>query len=151
MRACIWLDNFRNPINAARKGIGPNVRPSPIDASFSQRYAVPPGTLTDFVLRDLKAHVPRAYISGDHATYTGFTAPGNPWSYTRIDFVFGGSNGKWYVRCELLCILSLIVVLRNATSYKVGTSLTDDGVLASDHRPVFTDITLEKSRDDKDL
>lgn len=32
VRACIWLDTFRNPINAARKGIEPNVRPSPIEA-----------------------------------------------------------------------------------------------------------------------
>ena len=32
---------------------------------------------------------------------------------------------------------------RNATQYKVGSSFTDDGVLASDHRPVLADITLE--------
>ena len=32
---------------------------------------------------------------------------------------------------------------RTSDAYKVGTSLTDDGTLASDHRPVFADITLE--------
>ena len=32
---------------------------------------------------------------------------------------------------------------RTADAYRVGTSLTDDGVYASDHRPVFIDITLE--------
>lgn len=31
---------------------------------------------------------------------------------------------------------------RTATGQKVGTSLSDDGLLASDHRPVFTDFEL---------
>ena len=31
---------------------------------------------------------------------------------------------------------------RTADAYKVGTSLTDDGILASDHRPVFADVTI---------
>ena len=31
---------------------------------------------------------------------------------------------------------------RTADGYKVGPSRTDDGVQASDHRPVFADITL---------
>jgi hypothetical protein len=31
VRAIAWLDHFHNPINAARKGLEPNVRPSPID------------------------------------------------------------------------------------------------------------------------
>jgi hypothetical protein len=33
---CIWLDTFRNPINAARRGIGPDVRPSPIDPEATE-------------------------------------------------------------------------------------------------------------------
>jgi hypothetical protein len=31
VRAFTWMDTFRNPINAARKGIEPNVHPSPLD------------------------------------------------------------------------------------------------------------------------
>lgn len=100
--------------------------PEPINATFAQTFAVPNGTLTNFVLDDLKAKAPRANVGGNFATFTGFNPPGDTASFTRIDFVFGGSNGKW-----------------TATQYKVGTSLTDDGVLASDHRPVFADITLQ--------
>jgi len=37
VRATIWLGEFRNPINAARRGFGPGVRPSPIDVA-STRY-----------------------------------------------------------------------------------------------------------------
>ena len=31
---------------------------------------------------------------------------------------------------------------RTVDGYHVGSALTDDGVLASDHRPIFADITL---------
>lgn len=31
---------------------------------------------------------------------------------------------------------------RTSDAHHVGWSLTDDGVLASDHRPVFQDVTL---------
>jgi len=31
---------------------------------------------------------------------------------------------------------------RTAEAYKVGSVLTDDGVLASDHRQVFADLTI---------
>ncbi|PCH36768.1 DNase I-like protein [Wolfiporia cocos MD-104 SS10] len=78
-----------------------------------------------FVLRDLMAETPRMRVAGDYATFTGFNRPGDPSVYTRIDFVFGGSSGGWSVE-----------------AYKVGTSLTDDGVLASDHRPVFADVLV---------
>ena len=37
VRAVNWLSEFRNPINAARKGIGPSIRPSPTDPE-STRY-----------------------------------------------------------------------------------------------------------------
>jgi hypothetical protein len=37
---------------------------------------------------------------------------------------------------------ALLRVRRTANAYHVGTSLTDDGVFASDHRPVFADVTL---------
>ncbi|EPT03257.1 hypothetical protein FOMPIDRAFT_1047244 [Fomitopsis schrenkii] len=98
--------------------------PVPINETFAEKYKVP-ATRDDFVLRDLKAETPRMRISGDFATFTGFNRPGDASVYTRIDFVFGGSSGGW-----------------TADAYKVGTSLTDDGVLASDHRPVFADVTI---------
>jgi hypothetical protein len=31
---------------------------------------------------------------------------------------------------------------REATGYTVGSARTDDGVLASDHRPVFADVAI---------
>ncbi|KAI0771037.1 Endonuclease/exonuclease/phosphatase [Trametes elegans] len=100
--------------------------PVAVDAAFAAKYAVPEGELPDFKMVDLKGQVPRQAVSGDFATYTGFEGPGDASVYSRVDFVYGGSNGRW-----------------TATSYKVGSSLTDDGVLASDHRPVFVDITLQ--------
>ncbi|KAI0649733.1 Endonuclease/exonuclease/phosphatase [Trametes meyenii] len=99
--------------------------PVAINQTFAERYAVPKGVLPNFTAVDLKGQAPRSAVSGNFATYTGFNAPGDGSVYSRIDFVFGGSNGKW-----------------TSDAYKVGSSLTDDGVLASDHRPVFTDITL---------
>ncbi|KAH9931583.1 Endonuclease/exonuclease/phosphatase [Fomitopsis serialis] len=103
------------------------VPPVPINETFAEKYKVPTrGDEKDaFVGVDLKAETPRMRVSGDFATFTGFNRPGDPSVYTRIDFVFGGSNGGW-----------------TADAYKVGTSLTDDGVLASDHRPVYADVTI---------
>jgi endonuclease/exonuclease/phosphatase family metal-dependent hydrolase len=34
------------------------------------------------------------------------------------------------------------IIYRKSTAYKVGTALADDGVLESDHRPVFVDLEL---------
>jgi len=73
----------------------------------------------------LRGQAPRQSVSTNFATFTGFTLPNVTSSWTRIDFVFGGSNLGW-----------------TADGYKVGTSLSDDGVLASDHRPVFADFTI---------
>ncbi|TBU30372.1 Endonuclease/exonuclease/phosphatase [Dichomitus squalens] len=125
----IITGDFNSPSTGTDSGayqiITGQIPPEPVNATFAAKYAVPNGTLSDFTMLDLKAEVPREYVSGEYATYTGFGAPGDATDFTRIDFVYGGSNGKW-----------------TATGYHVGTSLTDDGVLASDHRPVFADITL---------
>ncbi|PSR74723.1 hypothetical protein PHLCEN_2v9602 [Hermanssonia centrifuga] len=99
--------------------------PVPINATFAATYAVPNGTLDNFIMDDLKGVAPRFSVSGNFATYTGFNSPGDTSVFTRIDFVFGGNNGDW-----------------TADGYRVGTSLTDDGILASDHRPVFADISI---------
>jgi endonuclease/exonuclease/phosphatase family metal-dependent hydrolase len=101
------------------------ISPIPISPSFSDKYPVLKDDSSSFVEKDLKAHVPRQYVSGDFATFTGFTRPNNTSTYTRIDFIFGSSWGGW-----------------DATSYRVGSSFTDDGVWASDHRPVYVDVTL---------
>jgi hypothetical protein len=36
----------------------------------------------------------------------------------------------------------VLTIYRTGVRYKVDTALTDDGTLASDHRPVFVDISL---------
>ncbi|EMD36864.1 hypothetical protein CERSUDRAFT_83897 [Gelatoporia subvermispora B] len=100
--------------------------PVSLPPAFAARYTVPDGSLPNFVLRDMRAETPRLSIAGHWATYTGFGRPGEASGWTRIDFVFGGSNGGW-----------------TAQAYKVGDALTDDGVLASDHRPVFVDISFQ--------
>lgn len=43
-------------------------------------------------------------------------------------------NGVWLVVLDFFC--------RTGLSQKVETSLTDDGIIASDHRPVIGDIIL---------
>ncbi|KAL6304714.1 Endonuclease/exonuclease/phosphatase [Sparassis latifolia] len=100
--------------------------PAPaINSSFVEKYAVPDTSLPNFVMHDLKGHTPKLRVSGDFATFTGFNRPGDSSVFTRIDFIFGGSNGGW-----------------TADAYKVGSALTDDGVIASDHRPVYADISV---------
>ena len=46
---------------------------------------------------DLKSETPWEYVLGELATYTGFDAPGDAYVYSHVDFVYGGSNGKWQV------------------------------------------------------
>ncbi|KAF7795809.1 hypothetical protein EIP86_006976 [Pleurotus ostreatoroseus] len=125
--------DFNSPSTGADSGaynITTGVLPiEPVNATFAQKFAVPAGALPGFIMKDLKGETPRFMVSGDFATYTGFNAPGDSSVYSRIDFVFGGSNGKW-----------------TADKYRVDTSLTDDGILASDHRPVFADLTISGLR-----
>ncbi|KAJ7263436.1 Endonuclease/exonuclease/phosphatase [Mycena rebaudengoi] len=96
--------------------------PVAINATFAAKYA---STLAGFKALDLAARAPRRAVSRNFATFTGFTAVANTSAWTRIDFVFGGSNMGW-----------------TADAYKVATSRTDDGMLASDHRPVFADVSF---------
>ncbi|KAJ7750784.1 Endonuclease/exonuclease/phosphatase, partial [Mycena metata] len=103
-------------------GAAPSV---PINATFAAKFAVPPTAQENFTALDLRAQTPRRAVRSTLATYTGFTSPSDTSVWTRIDFVFGGSNLGW-----------------TAEGYKMESSRTDDGVLASDHRPVFADVTL---------
>ncbi|KAJ6512384.1 Endonuclease/exonuclease/phosphatase [Mycena vulgaris] len=122
------MGDFNSPPSgrdAAAYEIATGVRPpGALPADFAAKYPVgadaPP-----FVLHDLRAHTPRRAVSANHATFTGFNGPNDTRVWSRIDFVFGGGNGGW-----------------QATGYKVGTALTDDGILASDHRPVFADVRI---------
>ncbi|KAF8880076.1 Endonuclease/exonuclease/phosphatase [Infundibulicybe gibba] len=99
--------------------------PVPINATFAARFPVTSTQLPGFKMLDLRGKTPRQSVAGDFATFTGFKLPNDTSSWTRIDFVFGGSNLGW-----------------TAEGYKVGTSMSDDGVLDSDHRPVFADFEL---------
>ncbi|TFK72830.1 hypothetical protein BDN72DRAFT_762830 [Pluteus cervinus] len=99
--------------------------PVAINATFAQKYAVPSTELPGFKLLDLRGQAPRSRISTTFATFTGFSGPQDTSDWTRIDFVFGSGNRGW-----------------SADAYRVETALSDDGVLASDHRPVFADTSL---------
>ncbi|KAJ7346392.1 hypothetical protein DFH08DRAFT_213898, partial [Mycena albidolilacea] len=107
--------------NIFNTGVTP---PVAINATFAAKYAVAPQSPA-FSMLDLRAEAPRRVVKSTFATFTGFTAPSLTSSWQRIDFLFGGTNGGW-----------------TADGYRVESSRTDDGVLASDHRPVFADVTL---------
>ncbi|KAF9492689.1 hypothetical protein BDN71DRAFT_1396424 [Pleurotus eryngii] len=99
--------------------------PVAINATFAQRFSVPDDQLPDFKMIDLRGQAPRRAVSTNFATFTGFTAPNDASHWSRIDFIFGGSNLEWTV-----------------DAYKADSVLADDGALASDHRPVFADIKI---------
>ncbi|KAG7441332.1 uncharacterized protein BT62DRAFT_937250 [Guyanagaster necrorhizus] len=98
--------------------------PVAINATFAAKYDVG-NQLSDFKMLDFRGQAPRQYVSNNFATYTGFNLPTDTSDWERIDFIFGGSNLGW-----------------TSDAYKVGSSLSDDGTLASDHRPVFADVTI---------
>ncbi|KAK7439789.1 hypothetical protein VKT23_017364 [Stygiomarasmius scandens] len=99
--------------------------PVAINQTFAQMFDVgdqAPG----FKMLDLRAQTSRRVVSNNFATFTGFTAPDDTSDWSRIDFAFADSiSNKWQV-----------------DGVKVISSLSDDGTLASDHRPTFVDITL---------
>ncbi|EJD40228.1 mannose-6-phosphatase [Auricularia subglabra TFB-10046 SS5] len=96
--------------------------PLNIDSAFAKKYAVPNGA-PPFKLIDLRAETRADRIEGHFATYTGFVDVGRSREYKRIDFILGGSNKPW-----------------TPTLYKVTETLSDDGVYASDHRPVIAHL-----------
>jgi hypothetical protein len=99
--------------------------PVPVPASFASKYAVSNTILPGFKLVDLRSATPRVRVGANFATFTGFNPPTDTSEWSRIDFIFGGSNRGW-----------------TADSYKVETAVNDDGVIESDHRPVFADVML---------
>jgi endonuclease/exonuclease/phosphatase family metal-dependent hydrolase len=122
--------------------------PVAINATFQQAFPIPKNS-PNFTATDVRTVLPRVQVAGNWATFTGFVDPDDVSQYSHIDFVFGGSNGGWYVIFKFfsyLLVSSMFKLLylfyRKANFYKVENQLTDDGVLASDHRPVIADITL---------
>lgn len=99
--------------------------PMPIAKTFMERFKVAHHELPCFKMLDLRGKAPRLSVSANVATFTGFCAPDDTKEWTRIDFIFGGNNGGWTVH-----------------GYRVVTALSDDGVLASDHRPTFVDVSV---------
>jgi len=88
--------------------------PNPVDPSERKEQ---------LVVRDLRSVAPRACVGGKWATFTGFEHRKD--EEACIDFVFGRSDGAW-----------------EAKNVFVETTLSDDGILASDHRPVVADIVI---------
>lgn len=72
-----------------------NAPPVVVNSTFSEKYAVPDDFSPTFIMSDLKVDTPKMRVSGDFATFTGFNRPNDFRVFTRIDFVFGGSNGGW--------------------------------------------------------
>lgn len=95
----IVTGDFNSPATGTDSGayqiITGQLAPVAINQTFAEKYAVPKNILSNFTMSDLKGDAPRSSVSGNFATYTGFNAPGDASVYTRIDFVLGGSNGKW--------------------------------------------------------
>ncbi|KAF7291347.1 Endo/exonuclease/phosphatase domain-containing protein [Mycena indigotica] len=125
------LGDFNSPPegndSAAYKIVTGTRSPEPLPQDFAERFRIPAdgvSTSAAFILHDLRATTPRRAVSVNHATFTGFTAPNDTSAWSRIDFVFAGGEG-W-----------------QSTAYRVVDARSDDGVLASDHRPVFVDIQI---------
>ncbi|KAG6877770.1 hypothetical protein C0993_004145 [Termitomyces sp. T159_Od127] len=78
------------------------IPPVAINATFAAKYHVDDDQLPSFTMLDLRGQAPRRSVSTNFATFTGFTAPNDTTQWTRIDFIFGGSNGKWQVQSSLL-------------------------------------------------
>lgn len=68
-----------------------------INATFAAKYAVGENQLPAFKMLDLRGQTPRRSVAPNFATFTGFTAPNDTSHWTRIDFVYGGSNLGWWV------------------------------------------------------
>jgi len=98
---------------------------------FSRRFPLdsnPAGSSKEkglVVMRDMRYAAPRASVGGQWATFTGFDD--NCKKYEEcIDFVFGRSDGVGW----------------EAKGVFIETALSDDGMLASDHRPVVADVII---------
>lgn len=88
--------------------------PLTINATFAQKYSwtkKEESEIGNFTLIDVLVATPPERRSGNFATFTGFQSVNDSNMFTRIDFVFGASNGGWA-----------------AQTYHRGNSLYDDGI-----------------------
>ncbi|KAF8522666.1 Endonuclease/exonuclease/phosphatase [Gautieria morchelliformis] len=124
----VLLGDFNSPAfgrdNAGYEIITGARPPVEINQGFKDRYPIAPSSGT-FCMIDFIGDAPRPNISGNYATYTGFSAMHDTSAFARIDFIMGGSNRGW-----------------RACSHRIGQSLYDDGMYESDHRPVFADVQI---------
>ncbi|KAI9457518.1 mannose-6-phosphatase [Russula earlei] len=99
--------------------------PAPtIPDEFARRFPFPSRpNAAGLVMHDLRVVAPRPFVGGDWATFTDFWHRKD--DQELIDFVFGRSDGGW-----------------KAKGAFIETALSDDGMLASDHRPVVTDVVI---------
>jgi hypothetical protein len=72
------------------------IPPVEVDKAFKDRYNPGPTALPDFKFLNTRAETPRFGVSGNFATFTGWS-PVEVKEWSTIDFVFGGSNRIWYV------------------------------------------------------
>ncbi|KAL1747422.1 Endonuclease/exonuclease/phosphatase [Schizophyllum fasciatum] len=117
--------------------------PKAINETFADKYAVDDDQQPDFILFDLRGETERRRVSGNFATFQGFTSPEETDKWGRIDFIFGGSNGHWWVSYQGVSKTSSTERSRKSEAYHVDSSLTDDGLYISDHRPVCVDVSLD--------
>ncbi len=122
---------------------------------FSRRFPLdsnPAGSSSEekervLVMRDMRHAAPRASVGGEWATFTGFN--NRKENEMCIDFVFGRSDGVgWCVSLPPTFFLYLSLGLESHDEYReakgvfVETALSDDGMLASDHRLVVADVVI---------
>jgi hypothetical protein len=100
--------------SGAYKIITGAIPPVPIPDAFVRKFPIPADQEPNFKMLDLRGQTPRFRVSGDFATFTGFTSPDDTSNWIRIDFVFGGSNGGWYAiqSSVLLSVLPALIGLR---------------------------------------
>lgn len=92
-------DDFDSPSTGRDSGtyniITGAATPVAINIDFAAKYAVEDDQLPGFNMLDLRGEAPRRNVSANYATFTGFTKPHDTSSWSKIDFMFGGSNRGW--------------------------------------------------------
>ncbi|KAI7857232.1 Endonuclease/exonuclease/phosphatase [Circinella umbellata] len=107
------------------KVITGQTQPLKLNSTFTEKYSWSKEEEKEFIFKDIIGETAPERRSGNYATFSGFAKPGGTKDYSRIDFVMGGSNGGW-----------------KSSSFRVGETLTDNGLWSSDHKPVYTDLTI---------
>ena len=82
------------------------VPPVQVDKKFADKYSPKGGLFPDFKFLDTRVETPRFGVSGNFATFTGWS-PTVTKEWERIDFIFGGNNRGWYVYTHCLHLLTV--------------------------------------------